>query len=190
MTHRSQRSVSALAVACLVLPGALIAGCGSGGGSAAGGSASAAGAPAIDASRGGGVPQVPMNGGGAPPRQGMSGKTKVALLVGAAALYYMYNKNKQKRAQAGASAQSEPQYYISKNGRVYYRQPNGQAVWVTPPPQGIPVPEQEAQQYAGYQGYNNAPNGRTLEDLVNSGGYQSDPRGDYSGAGAGGGRGY
>ena len=179
MTPRSQRSVSALAVACLVLPGALLVGCGSGGGSASS-SAPMASAPPIDASGGGAMRQTPMQSTPQPPKAGMSGKTKVALLVGAAALYYMYKKNQQKHAQ---SPKTEPQYFLSKNGRVYYRQPNGQAVWVTPPPQGIQVPMQEAQEYSGYQGYNNAPTGRTLEDLVRSGGYAQDPQGAYSGQG-------
>ena len=83
------------------------------------------------------------------PRQGMSTKQKVAILAGAAALYYLYNKHKNSQG-AGKSGQ----YYLSKNGRVYYRDQNGSPVWVTPPPGGIQVPESEAQQYSRYSGYN------------------------------------
>lgn len=137
-----------------------------------------ASAPPIDASRGGYVSsQAPMP--QQPRKQGLSTGKKVAILAGAAALYYLYRKNQQKRQQNPGIA--EPQYYLSKNGRVYYRQPNGQAVWVTPPPQGIQVPYDEAQQYSQYQGYENSRNGRTLQDLYNQGGAQGDPRGAYSG---------
>ncbi|MEZ0326806.1 MAG: hypothetical protein ACAH95_12970, partial [Fimbriimonas sp.] len=76
-------------------------------------------------------------------KKGMSTGTKMAILAGAAALYYMYKKNKEKRAQ---NVSSEPQYYLSKNGRVYYRDNTGRAHWVTPPQQGIQVPWAEAQQ--------------------------------------------
>ncbi len=80
-----------------------------------------------------------------PPRQntpGMSTGKKVALLAGAAALVYLYNKHKNAR---GAGAQG--QYYLSKNGRVYYRDSKGNAVWVTPPKEGIPVPQEQAAVY-------------------------------------------
>lgn len=76
------------------------------------------------------------------PQQGMSTKTKVALLVGAAALAYMYNKNKNNKGHG-----PQGQYYRSKNGRVYYRDAQGKAVWVTPPQGGIRVPANEASQY-------------------------------------------
>ncbi|RYG87670.1 hypothetical protein EON77_01795 [bacterium] len=166
---RLQRLTSVVACGALILPGLILAGCGSGG------APSAASAPPIDASRGGYAPPPTS----APPRQGMSTGKKVALLAGAAALYYMYRKNQQKK-QAG-QLQGQPQYYLSKNGRVYYRQPNGQAVWVTPPSQPIPVPYDEAQQYSQYQGYDGRSSGRTLQDLYNEGSYAQDPRGAYSG---------
>ena len=76
------------------------------------------------------------------PQQGMSTKTKIALLVGAAALAYMYNKNKNNKGHG-----PQGQYYRSKNGRVYYRDAQGKAHWVTPPAGGIRVPAHEAQQY-------------------------------------------
>ena len=88
-------------------------------------------------------------------KQGMSTKTKVALLVGAAALYYMYKK---KQNAAGQTVQ----YYKSEStGRIYYRDPKTkQAIWVTPPAQGIQVPMEQAQEYSGYQGYNNQTTGQ------------------------------
>ena len=42
------------------------------------------------------------------PRRGMSNGKKVALLVGAAALYYMYKKNQEAKQRGNTS---EPQYY-------------------------------------------------------------------------------
>jgi len=90
-------------------------------------------------------------------QQGLSTKQKVAILAGAAALYYLYNKHKQKQG-----AGSQGQYYLSKNGRVYYRDQNGNPVWVTPPPQGIEVPTSEAEQYSRYRGYNGSATGESF----------------------------
>jgi hypothetical protein len=114
------------------------------------------------------------------PHQGLSTGKKVALLAGAAALYYMYKKNKEKRA---AGDTSQPQYYLSKNGRVYFRDQSGRAHWVTAPAQGIQVPYGEAQQYSGFQGYEGQSQGRTLNDIYSQGGY-SDQNG-YAPQGAG-----
>ncbi|HBB31767.1 MAG TPA: hypothetical protein DDZ80_16320 [Cyanobacteria bacterium UBA8803] len=94
-------------------------------------------------------------------RKGLSTGQKVAILAGAAALYYLYNQHKN-RQEHGAQGK----YYMSKNGRVYYRDAQGRAHWVTPPPEGIQVPESEARRYQDFQGYNNRPTGRDLTDLV------------------------
>ncbi len=93
-------------------------------------------------------------------RRGLSTQQKVAILAGAAALYYLYNQRK--NAQ-GTGPQGK--YYLSKNGRVYYRDNQGRAHWVTPPPEGIRVPEEQARQYRDFQGYNNSPTGRDLTGL-------------------------
>lgn len=93
-------------------------------------------------------------------RKGLSNKQKVVILAGAAALYYLYNQHKNKKAEG-----AEGQYYLSKNGRVYYRDAQHQVHWVTPPSEGIQVPETEAQKYRDFQGYNNRPTGRDLTDL-------------------------
>ncbi len=93
-------------------------------------------------------------------RRGLSTGQKVAILAGAAGLYYLYNQRK--NAQ-GAGAQGK--YYLSKNGRVYYRDAQNRPVWVTPPQEGIRVPEEEAQQNRDFQGYNNSPTGRDLRGL-------------------------
>ena len=98
----------------------------------------------------------------AQPHRGMSTGKKVALLAGAAALYYMYRKNQQAQKSGNAS---EPQYYLSKNGRVYYREQGGRVHWVTAPSEGIQVPIAEASQYQDFQGYEGRTNGRSIAGL-------------------------
>ena len=102
---------------------------------------------------------APRNAPAAQPKQGMSTGQKVALLAGAAALYYIYNKRKNK---ADSAKGPEGKYFISKStGRVYYRNlKDGSFQWVSPPRQPIRVPTAEAQQYQGYSGYNNQSDGR------------------------------
>ena len=146
------RPIALLIVTSLVSP-ALFAGCGS--------NQQASAPPPRDASAG---EMARINPGAAPTRQGMSTKKKLVLLAGAAALYYMYKRNQAKVA----AGQSNVQYYLSKNGRIYYRDPKNprQAIWVTPPRQGFSVPADEAMQYEGLQGYNGSNNGRDLTGLV------------------------
>lgn len=109
-------------------------------------------------------------------RRGLSNKQKVAILVGAAALYYLYNQHKNKSAQEQGP---QGKYYLSKNGRVYYRDAQNRAHWVTPPSEGIQVPESEAQQYRDFQGYNGRSTGRTLEGLGQQQGTESIPAPAY-----------
>jgi hypothetical protein len=96
------------------------------------------------------------------PNQGMSTRKKLAILAGAAALYYIYKKKQRENA-----APANVQYYLSKStGRVYYRDPKThQAIWVTPPPNQAPtiqIPESEAMDYRDMRGYNNQNTGREL----------------------------
>jgi len=153
---RVLRGVSRVVIASLLLP-MLLAGCG-------GQPSQTAVPPPVDDTRGG-TTTAPMAPASAP-RQGMSTRKKVVLLVGAAALYYLYKKH-----QARAAAQGQQiQYYRSKNGRIYYRDPQThQAHWVTPPTTPIQVPESEASQYQDIQGYNNNQTGRGLNDLFPAG---------------------
>ncbi|HCF28755.1 MAG TPA: hypothetical protein DEV81_16480 [Cyanobacteria bacterium UBA11049] len=115
--------------------------------------------PPVDDSRVGTVSNRPSNN-QPQAKKGLSNTQKVAILAGAAALYYLYNKHKNSQKQG-----PEGQYYLSKNGRVYYRDAQHRVHWVTPPPEGIRVPEAEAQQYREFQGYNNRPTGRDLTGL-------------------------
>jgi hypothetical protein len=89
-------------------------------------------------------------------RQGMSTKQKVVLLAGAALLYYLYKKHQAAQQQTAGSQNGvrQGQLYRSRNGGVYYRDPQGRPVWVTAPSQGVQVPASEVQQYApDYQQY-------------------------------------
>lgn len=100
---------------------------------------------------------LPRATGSTAPRQGMSTKKKVVLLIGAAALYYMWKRHQNAQGQT-------VQYYQSKaNGRIYYRDPKThQAIYVTPPAQGIQVPAEEAGDYSNYQGYDNRRTGEAF----------------------------
>lgn len=101
---------------------------------------------------------------GQPPqakKKGLSTGQKVAILGGAAALYYLYTRHKNKQEKG-----AQGKYYLSKNGRIYYRDEQNRAHWVTPPSEGIRVPESEAEQYRDFQGYNNKTSGRTLSDVA------------------------
>ncbi len=79
----------------------------------------------------------------APQQQGMSTGKKIAILAGTAALIYLYNKHKNKKGTG-----EQGQYYRSEStGRIYYRDKNNNAVFVTPPKEGIRVPAEEAEIY-------------------------------------------
>jgi len=96
-------------------------------------------------------------------KKGLGTGQKVALLAGAAALYYMYNQHKNAPKEG-----AQGKYYLSKNGRVYYRDAENRAHWVTPPSEGIRVPESQAQQYRQFQGYNGNTSGRDLTGITSS----------------------
>ncbi|MEH2183758.1 hypothetical protein [Nostoc sp.] len=96
-------------------------------------------------------------------KKGLSTGQKVAILAGAAGLYYLYNQHKN-ASQDGAQGK----YYLSKNGRVYYRDAEHRPHWVTPPAEGIRVPESEAQKYREFQGYNRSATGRDLSGITSS----------------------
>lgn len=143
------RLLAVLLSALLLVP--LLSSCG-------GGPRTAAPPPPIDESSGRTVSDTQTQA-----NKGLGTGQKVAILAGAAALYYLYNQHK--NAQ-GTGAKGK--YYLSKNGRVYYRDEKAQAHWVTPPSEGIKVPQSEAQNYQDFQGYNNRPMGRDLSGITSS----------------------
>lgn len=152
--NRAGKSTAWAVIVTLLLP--LFAAVGCGGGSAG----SQANAAPIDDSGFGYNRQgnAPMGAPLAP--TGMTTRQKLVALTGAAALYYLYKTH---NSQAGVTPAN--QYYLSKNGRVYYRDAQSQVHWVTPPTAGIQVPEQEARDYRGFQGYEASSTGRDLTNL-------------------------
>ena len=98
-------------------------------------------------------------------KKGLSNRNKVLItLAGAAALYYLYNQRKNAKAEG-----AQGKYYLSKNGRVYYRDAQNRPVWVTPPSGGIQVPADQAEKYQDFQGYNGRSTGRDLTDVAPQG---------------------
>ncbi len=148
------RAMAAVACAALAAP---MMGCGSGGG----GNASGANQPPVNDYQGGSTPPSRPAMGQPAQSHGLSGKQKVVLLVGAAALYYLYRKHQKNAANSAGAQQGDQVYYLSKNGQVYFRDANARVHYVTPPPQGIQVPAEEAQQYQGLQGYDGSQSGTT-----------------------------
>jgi hypothetical protein len=149
---KSGKGTAWFVVVMLMAP--FVAGCGGGG-------RSSVPPPVDDSGYGRGSSRVDTGFGrtqGAPVAQPRLSKT--VILAGAAALYYLYKK------QQNATGQGpDGQYYLSKNGRVYYRDAEHRAHWVTPPPQGIQVSENEARGLEGFQGYNRSSSGRDLSNL-------------------------
>ena len=137
------RSGSALVIASLLVP---LAGCGS---------------PAPPATTGGPPPAIgAMNQNR--PSLGVTTKQKVVLLAGAAALYYYYQKSK--KATAAQYGGQQVQYYLSKNGGIYYRDPKTHtATFVKPPTNTVSVPDNEASAYSGIQGYNGQQTGNGID---------------------------
>jgi len=109
--RRASRSTALLLAASLAAP--VLIGCG-------GRNQSGANLPPVDETQGGRVSYTPSAGGqnpasNPPAHTGLSTKQKVMLVAGAAALYYLYRKHQHAQGQG-----QEGQYYLSKNGRVYY----------------------------------------------------------------------
>jgi len=101
-----------------------------------------------------------------PNRPSLGLSTKVVLLTGAAALYYYYQHSK--KATAAQYPGQAIQYYLSKNGGIYYRDPKThQPTFVTAPTKTVSVPANEAQAYSGVQGYNNQTTGNGLDYYFN-----------------------
>ncbi len=85
--------------------------------------------------------------GPAPQQQGMSTRSKVLLLAGAAAVYYLYKKHQKAKGEG-----PQGRYYRSKNGRVYYRDlETGKFHWVDPLPATKPITV-PAEDYARFTG--------------------------------------
>lgn len=140
MRKRETGRIAAALLLCTTMLAPTLAGCGRGSEEAATGTASS---PVRQSTPNYGTVPAPTNANrNNQQQQGMSTGKKLAILAGAAALLYLYNKNKNKKGTG-----ENGQYYRSKNGRIYYRDAKGNAVYVTPPSQGIQVPAEVAEQY-------------------------------------------
>ena len=87
-------------------------------------------------------------------KPGMSMGKKLLLVGGAALLLYMWKKHQANKAKEavtnpGMAGQAMPQLYRSESsGRVYYRDSNHKAVFLTPPAKAVQIPADELQRYA------------------------------------------
>lgn len=135
-------------------------------------------------------------------RQGMGTGKKVALVAGAALLYYLYKRHQagQERQALSGSGNSQmgggrtasagrQQLYRSKNGGVYYRDAQNRPVWLTVPNRPVQVSTADLQRYApDYQRYANqsvpaAPRGYRTQSF---GDFNPDLYGSGTMSGAGG----
>ena len=147
---RAFRPTALLVAASLAFPVCFV-GCGGKGG----GGSTASIPPPVDDSRGRMATSAPPMT-TQPAKTGMStGKKVVIGLAGAALLYYLYKHHEKAKEMAQGQ---DVQYYQSKNGQIYYRDPKTHQVhWVTPPK--VEVSDDEAQELQRYKGYNNSQTG-------------------------------
>ena len=94
-----------------------------------------------------------------PQDRGSSGGT--VELRGDAALYYLY---RQHLTNEGAGPQGR--YYLSKEGRVFYKDAQDREHTVNPPSEGLRVPRAAADPYRDVRGYAGQQNGRDLRGLA------------------------
>jgi hypothetical protein len=94
-----------------------------------------------------------------PQERGESGGT--VELRGDAALYYLYREH---LAMDGAGPQGR--YYLSKEGRVFYKDAQGKEHTVNPPSEGLRVARAAAEPYRDIRGYAGQQNGRDLSGLA------------------------
>ncbi len=148
--QKHSRAAALLICATLITP--LLAGCGGKSNNTGG-----ADLPPVDNTRTSGpAASAPA---AAPPKTGMSTGKKVAILAGAAAVYYLYKRSQNKKTEG-----ADGKYYLSKNGRVYYRDETGRAHWVTAP-EKMEVPQDEVDRYpelSQYRGYNQQTTGEAF----------------------------
>jgi hypothetical protein len=94
-----------------------------------------------------------------PQDRGSSGGT--VELRGDAALYYLY---RQHLTNEGTGPQGR--YYLSKEGRVFYKDAQDREHTVSPPSEGMRVPRAAADPYRDVRGYAGQQNGRDLRGLT------------------------
>jgi hypothetical protein len=95
-----------------------------------------------------------------PPQERGSGNGTVELR-GDAALYYLYREH---LTSDGAGPQGR--YYLSKDGRVFYKDAQDREHTVSAPSEGLRVPRKAADPYRDIRGYAGQQNGRDLQGLA------------------------
>ena len=101
------------------------------------------------------------DGGGQPPSQQEQHAVEAVELRGDAALYYLY---RQHLTNEGMGPQGR--YYLSKEGRVFYKDWQDRQHTVNPPSEGLRVPRPNADPYRGVRGYAGQEDGRDLRRLA------------------------
>jgi hypothetical protein len=95
-----------------------------------------------------------------PPQDRGSSRATVELR-GDAALYYLYREH---LTSDGAGPQGR--YYLSKEGRVFYKDAQGKDHTVQPPSEGLRVSRNAAEPYRDVRGYAGQQGGRDLAGLA------------------------
>jgi hypothetical protein len=95
------------------------------------------------------------------PPQDRSGSRGTVELRGDAALYYLYREH---LTSEGAGPQGR--YYLSKEGRVFYKDAQGKEHTVHAPSEGMRVPRAAAEPYRDMRGYAGQQTGRDLSGLA------------------------
>jgi len=95
------------------------------------------------------------------PPQDRGGSRGSVELRGDAALYYLYREH---LTSDGAGPQGR--YYLSKEGRVFYKDAQGKEHTVQPPSEGMRVPRAAAEPYRDIRGYAGQQTGRDLSGLA------------------------
>ena len=95
-----------------------------------------------------------------PPQDRGSAGDRVELR-GDAALYYLYREH---LTADGSGPQGR--YYLSQNGRVFYKDAQGKEHTVNPPSDGLRVSRAAAEPYRDIRGYAGQRNGRDLSGLA------------------------
>jgi hypothetical protein len=96
-----------------------------------------------------------------PPQDRSASGSATVELRGDAAVYYLYRHH---LANEGAGPQGR--YYLSQDGRVFYKDAQDREHTVRPPSEGMRVPRADAEAYKDIRGYQGQQNGRDLRGLA------------------------
>ena len=96
-----------------------------------------------------------------PQQDRSSGGSGMVELRGDAALYYLYRHH---LTNEGTGPQGR--YYLSKDGRVFYKDAQDREHTVRAPSEGMRVSRSEAEPYKDIRGYQGQQNGRDLSGLA------------------------